>query len=268
MDPMGNWGNNSLQVTGPKVNAADCRLRCHRRYRCRLPSEWSSFDVAHNVGGSSRNCAADWPKSPKLQSQNTCERELCGAGCVAWMPFDAIQTRFPLWLHAMWLVCLPSHVKRVIMECYLAHQLDTCSAQGFMPPRKVGTQHVNMRQHAGTQLVTIRLGIMLHHPFNEHCWCSVSHFSLKPIFIWRGKSFTYMIFPAINHYKPPSIMLFSMFSPYFPICFYHFPNQPLVQGLPQPAMPRSQALRLRCIVIPPGGPHIGSILSGNLHRDS
>ena len=35
MDPMGNWGNNSLQVTGPKVNAADCRLRCHRRYRCR-----------------------------------------------------------------------------------------------------------------------------------------------------------------------------------------------------------------------------------------
>ena len=136
MDPMGNWGNNSLQVTGPKVNAADCRLRCHRRYRCRLPSEWSSFDVAHNVGGSSRNCAADWPKSPKLQSQNTCERELCGAGCVAWMPFDAIQTRFPLWLHAMWLVCLPSHVKRVIMECYLAHQLDTCLRRDLCPPAK------------------------------------------------------------------------------------------------------------------------------------
>ena len=37
------------------------------------------------TGGRSRNCAADWPKSPKLQSQNTCDfGPKCRAQCVAW----------------------------------------------------------------------------------------------------------------------------------------------------------------------------------------
>ena len=63
-------------------------------------------------------------------------RALCRAPCIAWMLPFKLGCQFGF--DAPWLVCLPSHVQRVVMECYLAHQLHTCSAKGSIASLNVG----------------------------------------------------------------------------------------------------------------------------------